>query len=83
MYQFAGNCASKIVDMRLSINSVPQEHTQSLIGDTQYSGNLGMWQGVLNTGTHKIALEYRSNGAAPLSGGLRETTALTIIYIYC
>ena len=80
MYQFAGNCAQKTVNMRLSINSVPQKHTQTLIGDTQYGGNLGIWQGVLDTGTYKIATEYRSNGAAPLGGGLWETRALTIIY---
>ena len=80
MYQFAGNCAQKTVNMRLSINSVPQKHTQTLIGDTQHGGNLGVWQGVLNTGTHKIATEYRSNGVAPLGGDLWETRALTIIY---
>ena len=80
MYQFAGNCTLKTVVMRLSINSVPQKHTQTLIGEVQYGGMLGMWQGVLNGGTHKIALEYRGDAAAPLSGGFWETRALTIIY---
>lgn len=80
MYQFAGNCVQKTVVLRLSINSVSQKHTQSLIGETKYCGLLGMWQGVLNTGTYKIALEYRGNAAAPLSGSLWETRALTVIY---
>ena len=80
MYQFAGNCVHKTVVMRLSINSVPQEHTQSLIGDIQYGSNLGIWQGVLSTGTYKVTLEYHNNRAAPLSGGLWETRALTLIY---
>ena len=39
-----------------------------------------MWQGALNAGTYKIALEYRGDAAAPLSGGLWETRALTVIY---
>ena len=34
MYQFAGNCVQKTVVLRLSINSVPQKHTQSIIGET-------------------------------------------------
>ena len=80
IYQFAGNCARKTVVMRLSINSVPQKHTQSLIGEVQWGSMLGMWQGVLNTGTYKIAVEYRGNAAAPLGEGLWETRALTVIY---
>ena len=80
MYQFAGRCVSKTVVLRLSINSVAQTHTQSLIGETVYGGLLGMWQGALNAGTYKIALEYRGNAAATLSGGLWETRALTVIH---
>ena len=41
---------------------------------------LGVWQGALNTGRYKIAVEYHGNAAAPLCGGLWETSALTIIY---
>ena len=80
MYQFAGRFVSKTVVLRLSVNSVAQKHTQSLIGETVYGGLLGMWQGALNAGTYKIALEYRGDAAAPLSGGLWETRALTVIY---
>ena len=80
MYQFAGNCARKTVVMHLSINSVPQKHTRSLIGEVQWGSMLGMWQGVLNTGTYKIAVEYRGNAAAPLGEGVWETRALTVIY---
>ena len=79
MYQFAGNCAHKTVVklMHLSINSVPQKHTQSLIGEVQWGSMLGMWQGVLNTGT---CVEHHGNAAAPLDEGLWETRALTVIY---
>ena len=80
MYQFAGSFVSKTIVLRLSINSIPQKHTISITGETVYGGLLGMWQGALDAGTHKIALEYRGNAAAPLSGGLWETRALTIIY---
>ena len=83
MYQFAGICAHKTVVklMRLSINSVPQKHTQYLIAEVQWgSSMLGMWQGVLNTGTYKIAVECGGNAAAPLGEGLWETRALTVIY---
>ena len=80
MYQFAGNCTHKTVVMRLSINPVPQKHTQSLIGEVQWGSTLGMWQGVLDTGTYKIAVEHGGNAAAPLGEGLWGTRALTVIY---
>ena len=80
MYQFAGRFVSKTIVLRLSINSIAQKHTVSLTGETAYGGLLGVWQGALDVGTYKIALEYRGNAAAPLSGGLWETRALTIIY---
>ena len=46
--------------MRLSIDSVAQKHTVSLTGNTYYTGNFGLWQGSLNSGAHKIDLDYRS-----------------------
>ena len=62
MYQYAGRCGNSYIVMRLSIDSIPQQHTVSLAGDMLYIGNFGLWQGSLNKGTHKIALEYRATG---------------------
>ena len=60
MYQYSGFSGSTHVVMRLSIDSVPQQHTVSLTGDTVYAGNFGMWQGSLKAGQHKAFLDYRS-----------------------
>ena len=46
--------------MRLSIDSVPHKHTVSLTGNTAHAGNFGLWQGSLNSGNHKVTLEYRT-----------------------
>ncbi|XP_065902489.1 uncharacterized protein [Dysidea avara] len=81
MYQFAGPFGGKTIVMRLSINSVPQKHTQSLMGEMTYGGMFGMWQGVLNSGTHKITLDYRGNAKAGLQGvQLWQTRAITAVY---
>ena len=47
-----------IIMMRLSIDSVPLKHTVSLTENTIYAGNFGLWQGSLNSGAHKITLDY-------------------------
>ena len=60
MYQFSGYCGDSHIVMRLSINSVPQKHTVSLTGNTVFAGNYGLWQGSLNSGAHKITLDYRT-----------------------
>ena len=60
MYQFAGFAGNSHIVMRLSIDSVPQKHTVSLIGNSAYSGNFGLWQGLLKSGAHKITLDYRT-----------------------
>ena len=60
MYQYAGNSGNSFVVMRLSIDSVSQQHTVSLAGNTAYTGNFGMWQGSLKSGAHKITLDYRT-----------------------
>ena len=60
MYQYSGYGGNSYVVMRLSIDSVAQKHTVSLTGDTHYVGNFGLWQGSLNTGAHKITLDYRA-----------------------
>ena len=60
MYQYSGFSGNSHVVMRLSIDSVPQQHTVSLTGDTVYAGNYGLWQGSLKAGQHKASLDYRS-----------------------
>jgi len=54
MYQFSGFSGNSHIVMRLSI---PQKHTVSLTGNT---GNFGLWQESLNSGAHKVSLEYRA-----------------------
>ena len=61
MYQYAGLGGNSYIVMRLSINSVAQPHTVSLTGNTRYVGNFGLWQSSLNSGTYKVALQYRSS----------------------
>ena len=59
MYQYSGYGGNAHIVMRLSIDSVPRKHTVSLSGDTVYAGNFGLWQGSLNSGAHKVTLDYR------------------------
>ena len=61
MYQYAGHGGNAYIVMRLNIDSVAQPHTISLTGNTPYAGNFGLWQGSLNSGAHKISLEYRAS----------------------
>ena len=61
MYQYAGySTGNSHTVMRLTIDSVSQQHTVSLTGDTFYVGNFGLWQGSLNSGTHNVTLDYRT-----------------------
>ena len=60
MYQYAGHGGNSHVVMRLSIDSVPQPHTVSLTGNTAYVGNFGLWQGYLDSGAHRVTLDYRT-----------------------
>ena len=48
---------------RLMIDSVAIKHTASISGDNQYIGNSGMWQGVLSSGRHTIAVQHRSSSS--------------------
>ena len=91
MYQYAGLSVNSHVVMRLSIDSVVQNHTVSLTGDTAYTGNFGLWQGSLNGNHHVITLDYRTpvkstNRVSPnldwyqlYSGNIWQNRALTII----
>ena len=60
MYQYSGRSASSYIVMHLSIDSVIQKHTVSLTGYATYGGNFGLWQGSLNSGAHKVTLDYRT-----------------------
>ena len=64
MYQHSGRISNGETHMvmRLNIDLVPQQHTVSLTGDTEYVGNFGLWQGALGSGPHEIILEYRTPG---------------------
>ena len=58
-YQYTAYLYSYIIT-RLVIDSVAMKHTASITGNDYYHGNSGMWQGVLNSGTHTVSVEHRS-----------------------
>ena len=62
-YQFStsNNYGYSYVFTRLVIDSVPIKHTASISGDNCFTGNSGMWQGVLSSGRHTIAVQQRSS----------------------
>ena len=60
MYQYTGHGGNSHVIMRLSVDSVAQQHTTSLTGNTAFVGNFGLWQGSLDSGAHKVTFDYRS-----------------------
>ena len=60
MYQYSGHSRGSYIVMHLSIDSVVQKHTASLTGYAAYTGNFGLWQGSLNSGAHKVTLDYRT-----------------------
>jgi len=82
MYQYSGHGERYFV-MRLSVNSVPLKHTVALSADNAFIGNFGMWQGPLSTGTHKLALEYRSPKANGHHPAPRDWHTRTMIIISC
>ena len=91
MYQYAGRGGDSHTLMHLSIDSVVQKHTASLTGDTDYVGNFGLWQGSLDSGAHKLTLDYRTpaattNAVSPnldwqqvYSNDIWQSRALTVI----
>ena len=54
-YQYS-TCGNSYVITRLVIDSVAIKHTASISGDSWYTGNSGLWQGVLSSGRHNIAV---------------------------
>ena len=59
-YQFSAYSSSTYKFTRLVIDSVPQQHTAAVSGNTYYAGNSGMWQGVLSSGRHTISVQHRA-----------------------
>ena len=81
MYQYTGYGPSNYHAVtRMKINNVIEKHTAFHSGYAHYYGNFGLWQGLLNSGTHSILVEYRNypaNKNEPLES---HTRALTIVY---
>ena len=70
---------------RLLIDSVPVKHTASITGNTHYAGNSGMWQGVLSSGRHTIAVQHRSGSTYTHYSGIsydHVTRVMDIISCY-
>lgn len=60
-YQYSGPIGRKQhMLMRFSINNNPQRHSRSIVGNTDFSGNFGLWQGTIGPGTHKLSVDYRN-----------------------
>ena len=59
-YQYSAP-SNSYVFTRLVIDSVPIKHTASISGDSRFTGNSGMWQGVLSSGKHTIVVQHRSS----------------------
>ena len=67
---------------RLLIDSVPVKHTASITGNTDFAGNSGMWQGVLSSGRHTIAVQHRSGSTYANNDAGLTTRAMDIISCY-
>jgi len=82
MYQYTGKGQhdSYYFVLRIKINSVVQKHMVSHSGYTKYYGGFGLWQGLLDSGSHTIVVEYRNNGPSLSDPQYWKTRALTIIY---
>ena len=80
-YQFTVHRSTYVIT-RLVIDSVPMKHTASITGNDYYHGNSGMWQGVLTSGRHTIAVEHRSG--SPYTSYIDDyrTRAMDIISCY-
>ena len=82
-YQYSAKDRNTYTVNRLLIDSVPVKHTASIIGNTYYAGNSGMWQGVLSSGRHTIAVQHRSGNTYTHNAvGDFTTRAMDIIGCY-
>ena len=82
MYQYSGYGPSINYHLvtRININAAIKKHTLFHSSHSNYHGNFGLWQGSLDSGTHKILVEYRNILEAKKQSGDWETRALTIIH---
>ena len=81
-YQYGVYLSSTYVITRLVIDSVPIKHTASITGNNYYHGNSGMWQGILSSGRHTIAVQHRSGRTYTHSVNDDYTRAMDIIGCY-
>ena len=81
-YQYGATITNTYLITRLVVDSVPMKHTASIIGDESYHGNSGMWQGVLSSGRHTIAVQQRSGRTHTAYINSDNTRAMDIISCY-
>ena len=81
-YQFTVYRSSTYVSTRLVIDSLPINHTASIMGNDYYHGNSGMWQGILTSGRHTIAVEHKSGRTYTSYINDHRTRAMDIIRCY-
>ena len=61
MYQLSGFGGNGFMIMRLNLDGAIQKTTISIMGNTFYANNFGLWQGYLSPGSHTVTLEYRAS----------------------
>ena len=82
-YQYSAyTSTNSYIFTRLVIDSVPMKHTASAVGNELYHGNSGMWQGVLSSGRHTIAVQQRSSRTYSSQINDLNTRAMDIIRCY-
>ena len=81
-YQFGAYSFNNYLITRLVIDSVPMKHTASIIGNEYYHGNSGLWQEVLSSGRHTIAVQQRSGNTYTNRINDDNTRAMDIIGCY-
>ena len=84
-YQYSAFGRNTYTVNRFLIDSVPVKHTASITGNAYFAGNSGMWQGVLTSGRHTIAVQQRSGSTyTHYSGNIfkRLNRAMDIIRCY-
>ena len=81
-YQYVAKDRNTYTVNRLLIDSVSVKHTASVTGNTHYAGNSGMWQGMLSSGRHNIAVQHRSGNTYTHNSGDFTVRAMDIIGCY-
>ena len=81
-YQYSAFGRNTYTVNRLLIDSVSVKHTASITGNAYYAGNSGMWQGVLSSGIHTIAIEHRSDNTYSHNDSEFTIRAVDIISCY-